>query len=77
MKFYEDRFKSLAFEALSQLTISKLNELPAHIDDMTDQDFIASNRMVRLIQAKSRVSISEQQAFILSHNERRLKKVNG
>ena len=74
-EIYEDRFKSLAFRTLSQLTISKFNDLPDHIDDMTDQYFIVANRMVRVIQSNSRASSSEQQKFIRSKQERLLNKL--
>ena len=75
MKFFEDRFKSLTFGALSQLTIAKCNKLTDHLSDLSDEDLLNANRLARQDQRASRESVLHQRDMIRSNNERRLTKV--
>ena len=75
MKFFEDRFKSLTFGALSQLTIAKCNKLTDHVSDLSDEDLLNANRLARQDQRASRESVLHQRDMIRSNNERRLTKV--
>ena len=71
MKFYEDRFKSLTFDALSQLTIAKCNRLPEELSEITDDELIAANRMARLNQQEANKTVSDQRDFIRLNNQRK------
>ena len=73
--FYEDRFKSLTFDALSQLTIAKCNRLPEELSEITDDELIAANRMARPNQREARKTVSDQRDFIRLNNQRKLSKV--
>ena len=75
LKFYEDRFKSLTFDALSQLTIAKCNRLPEELSEITDDELIAANRMARPNQQEARKTVSDQRDFIRLNNQRKLSKV--
>ena len=76
MKFYEERFKSMAFGALSQLTIAKCNHLQDELKTITDDELIAANRSVRDNQQTARESVLRQRDFIKLNTERKLAKVN-
>ena len=75
MKFYEERFKNLAFGAMSQLTIAKCNRLQDELENVTDEELTFANRMARQNQQQSMENASNQRAFIKMNNERRLAKV--
>ena len=75
MKFYEERFKNLAFGALSQLTVAKCNQLHKELDNFADAELVSANRMVRQNQQRSVESVLQQRDFIKLNNERRLAKV--
>ena len=75
MKFYEERFKNLAFGALSQLTIAKCNRLQDELENITDEELISANRQARQNQRSARESVSTQRGFIRLNNERKLSKV--
>ena len=72
LKFFEERFKSLTFGALSQLTIAKCNELTDHLSEISDEDLLKANRSARQDQRASRESVLHQRDMIRSNNERRL-----
>jgi len=75
MKFFEDRFKRLTFGALSQLTIAKCNKLTDQLSDISDDELLSANRLVRQDQRASRESVLHQRDMIRSNNERRLTEV--
>ena len=75
MKFFEDRFKRLTFGALSQLTIAKCNKLTDQLSDISDDELLNANRLVRQDQRASRESVFHQRDMIRSNNERRLTEV--
>ena len=75
MKFFEDRFKSLTFGALSQLTIAKCNELTDYLSEISDDDLLNANQLARQDQRSSRESVLHQREMIRSNNERRITEV--
>ena len=75
MKFYEERFKNLAFGAMSQLTVAKCNRLTDDLNNITDEELILANRMVRQNQQESMESVAIQRNHIKLNLERKLAKV--
>ena len=75
MKFFEDRFKRLTFESLSQLNIAKCNELTDHLSYISDDDLLMpTNWPLKINVPRVRV-FCVQRDMIRSSIERRLSEV--